>query len=210
MARRCSQIGYECSRIENMSALTSHLLGDTRTAVLGALLLRPDDRLHVRELARVTGISPGTLHRELTALASLDVLTRRAEGRQVYYAANRASPVFQELAGLVRKTAGLVDVLRDALMPYRDRIVASFVYGSVAEGTETARSDVDLMIVGDIGFVEAVRALAQTDSTLRREVNPTVMKVADFRAKRKARHGFVTTIWKAPKLWVIGDADELG
>src|SRR5262249_23222235 len=150
----CFELGYKCSRNENMSALTSHLLGNTRTAVLGALLLRPDDRLHVRELARVTGISAGTLHRELTALASLDVLTRRVEGRQVYYAANRMNPVFEELAGLLRKTAGLVDVLRDSLIPYRDRIAAAFVYGSLAAGTESARSDVDLMIVGDIGFAE--------------------------------------------------------
>jgi predicted nucleotidyltransferase len=193
-----------------MSALTSHLLGNTRTAVLGALLLRPDDRLHVRELARVTGISAGTLHRELTALAALEVLTRRVEGRQVYYAANRANPVFEELAGLLRKTAGLVDVLRDALISYRKRIAAAFVYGSLAAGTETSRSDVDLMIVGDVGFAEAVRALAPAESMLRREVNPTVMKPADFSRKRKARDSFITTVWKSPKLWVIGDAGELG
>jgi predicted nucleotidyltransferase len=193
-----------------MSALTSHLLGNTRTAVLGALLLRPDDRLHVRELARVTGISAGTLHRELTALAALEVLTRRVEGRQVYYAANRANPVFEELAGLLRKTAGLVDVLRDALISYRERITAAFMYGSLAAGTETSRSDVDLMIIGDVGFAEAVRALAPAESILRREVNPTVMKRADFLRKRKARDAFIATVWKAPKLWVIGDAGELG
>jgi predicted nucleotidyltransferase len=193
-----------------MSALTSHLLGNTRTAVLGALLLRPDDRLHVRELARVTGISAGTLHRELTALAALEVLTRRVEGRQVYYAANRANPVFEELAGLLRKTAGLVDVLRDALISYRERITAAFVYGSLAAGTETSGSDVDVMIIGDVGFAETVRTLAPTEPILRREVNPTVMKRADFLRKRKARDGFITTVWKAPKLWVIGDAGELG
>ena len=193
-----------------MSALTSHLLGDTRTSVLGALLLRPEVRLHVRELARVTGISPGTLHRELSALVALDVLTRSAEGRQVYYAVNRACPVFEELAGLLRKTAGLVDVLRDALIPYRDRIQAAFVYGSLAAGTESARSDVDLMIIGDTGFAEIVKALSPTQKILRREVNPTVMKLSDFRRKRKERDGFVTTLWKSPKLWVIGDADEPG
>jgi len=205
-----SQFSYKCSQNENMSALTRHLLGDTRTAVLSALLLRPDDRVHVRELARITGVSPGTLHRELTALASLDVLTRRAEGRQVYYTANRANPVFEELAGLLRKTAGLVDVLRDALIPYRDHIDAAFVYGSLAAGTETAGSDVDLMIIGNLGFAEAVRTLAPTQTALRREVNPTVMKSADFRRKRKERQGFVSTLWKSPKLWVIGAASELG
>ncbi|HEY4138658.1 MAG TPA: nucleotidyltransferase domain-containing protein, partial [Casimicrobiaceae bacterium] len=127
-----------------------------------------------------------------------------------YYAANRASPVFEELAGLLRKTAGLVDVLRDALISYRGRITAAFVYGSLAAGTETSGSDVDLMVIGDVGFAEAVRALAPAESILRREVNPTVMKRTDFLRKRKVRDGFVTTVWKAPKLWVIGDVVELG
>ena len=205
-----SQISYKRSLIENMNTLAQFLLGDTRTAVLAALLLRPQDRLHVRELARLTGISPGTLHRELTSLASRDVLTRTGEGRQVYYSANTASPVFEELAGFLRKTAGLVDVLREALEARIDRVDAAFVYGSLAAGTEGARSDVDLMIIGDLAFADAVRALAPTEARLRREVNPTVMKAAEFRRKRKERDGFVSTVFKGPKLWVIGDAHELG
>jgi len=193
-----------------MNALTSHLFGDTRTAVLAVLLLHPQERMHVREIARLTGVSPGTLHRELTALAGLGVLTRTPEGRQVYYTANRSNPVFEELSGLLRKTAGLVDVLRDALLPLVDRIDAAFVYGSLASGTEGVHSDVDVMIVGDLGFADVVRTLAPTQAALRREVNPTVMKLAEFRRKRKERDGFVSGVWKAPKLWVIGDARELG
>lgn len=100
-----------------MKSLISHLLGDTRTAILAVLLLRPDEPQHVRELARLTGVSPGTLHRELTALESLGVLRRNAVGRQVYFAANRECPVFEELAGLLRKTAGLADGKRAARTP---------------------------------------------------------------------------------------------
>jgi predicted nucleotidyltransferase/DNA-binding transcriptional ArsR family regulator len=89
-----------------MRSLAGQLLGDTRTAILVALLLRPDEPQHLRELARQTGVSPGTLHRELTALESLGVLSRNAVGRQVFFSANRACPVFEELAGLLRKTVG--------------------------------------------------------------------------------------------------------
>ena len=96
-----------------MKSLISYLLGDTRTAILAVLLLRPDEPQHVRELARLTGVSPGTLHRELTALESFGVLRRNAVGRQVFFTANRECPVFEELAGLVRKTAGLVDATRE-------------------------------------------------------------------------------------------------
>jgi DNA-binding transcriptional ArsR family regulator len=193
-----------------MKSLISHLLGDTRTAILAVLLLRPDEPQHVRELARLTGVSPGTLHRELTALESLGVLRRNAVGRQVFFAANRECPVFEELAGLVRKTAGLVDVVRNALLPHASHIDAAFIYGSVAAGTETSRSDVDVMILGELPFAEAVKALAPAQGSLRREVNPTVMKSAEFLRKRRAKDNFVTTVWKAPRLWVIGSDHELG
>ena len=193
-----------------MKSLISHLLGDTRTAILAVLLLRPDEPQHVRELARLTGVSPGTLHRELTALESLGVLRRNAVGRQVFFAANRECPVFEELAGLVRKTAGLVDVVRNALLPHAARIGAAFIYGSVAAGTETSRSDVDVMILGGLPFAEAVKALAPAQVSLRREVNPTVMKSAEFLRKRRAKDSFVSAVWKAPRLWVIGSDHELG
>lgn len=193
-----------------MKSLISHLLGDTRTAILAVLLLRPDEPQHVRELARLTGVSPGTLHRELTALESFGVLRRNAVGRQVFFTANRECPVFQELAGLVRKTAGLVDVVRNALLPHAARIGAAFIYGSVAAGTETSRSDVDVMILGELPFTEAVKALAPAHALLRREVNATVMKSTEFLRKRRAKDSFVSAVWKAPRLWVIGSDHELG
>lgn len=193
-----------------MKSLIHHLLGETRTAILAALLLRPETPRHLRDLVRTTGASPGALHRELTALAGLGVLLREQVGRQVYYRANRACPVIDELTGLLRKTAGLVDVLREALEVTGERIAAAFVYGSMATGTETERSDVDIMIIGDIGFAHAVRALAPAQATLQREINPTVMKADAFRHKLGAADHFVANVWNAPKLWVIGSKDELG
>lgn len=193
-----------------MKSPISHLLGDTRTAILAALLLRPEEPQHLRGLARLTGVSPGTLHRELTALTSLGILHRNQVGRQVFFAANRECPVFEELAGLLRKTAGSVEVIRDVLQPHASRIRAAFVYGSVAAGTEISSSDVDVMILGDISFGEAVQALAPAEASLRREINATVMKPEEFLHKRKAKDGFVSTVWGGPKLWVIGGEDELG
>lgn len=103
-----------------MKSLAHQLLGKTRSAVLGALLLHPESALHVRELARLTGASPGSLHRELRRLSGLGLLSREEIGRQVHYRANTESPVYLELAGFLRKTAGMVDVLRDALPPLGD------------------------------------------------------------------------------------------
>ena len=193
-----------------MKTLISHLLGDTRTTILAQLLLHPEKRVHVRELSRTTGVSPGALHRELTALVSFGVLAREEVGRQVFYSADRSCPVFEDLAGLLRKTAGLVDVLAEAIEPYRDHVEAAFVYGSMASGKQGIHSDVDVMLVGDISFSDAVRAFAPTQEKLRREVNPIVMKASEFRRKLRERDGFVRSTWKSPKLWIAGRASELG
>jgi len=191
-------------------SLASQLLGSTRSAVLGALFLHPESALHVRELARVTGASPGSLHRELRTLAELGLLERGESGRQVFYRANRTSPVFDEIAGLLRKTSGLADVLREALAPLAARIAVALVYGSVAAGQEGPRSDVDVMVLGQAGFAEVVGALAPVQEALRREVNPTVMTRAEFARRRKARDGFVATLLREPKIWLIGDNHDLG
>jgi predicted nucleotidyltransferase len=191
-----------------MKPLIRHLLGDTRTAILAALLLRPDQGRHLRDLERTTGVSPGALHRELTALVALGVLRREQVGRQVFYRADPACPILPELSGLLRKTAGLVDVLRDALAPLSDSIEMAFVYGSMAKGTPHAHSDVDLMIVGSVGFADVVLALQHAQESIGREINPTVLSRKEFEKRRKQRDSFVATIWQEPRLWLMGDADE--
>lgn len=193
-----------------MKSLADQLLGSSRAAVLAVLLLRPDESLHVRELARLTGVSPGTLHRELRALTGLGLLQRRAVGRQVFYTANPSSPVFEDLAGLLRKTAGLVDVLRSALAPLADRIERAFVYGSMASGQTHAHSDIDVMVIGDLGFADVVLALAPAQESLRREINPTVLSAADFKRKRRQVDGFVAKVLKGSTLWLMGSNDAPG
>lgn len=133
-------------------SLAHFLLGQSRCAVLRTLLLRPDAALHVRELARLTGVSPGSLHRELRTLADMGLLLRQETGHQVYYRANPQCPIFEDLASLLQKTAGLVDVLRESHAPLTGRIEMAFVDGSMARGQEHAHSDVDVMLVGDLDF----------------------------------------------------------
>jgi predicted nucleotidyltransferase len=191
-----------------MSSIAHFLLGQTRSSVLGTLLLHPESSLHVRELARLTGASPGSLHRDLRAMTALGLLLRQEVGRQVHYRANTQSPVFDELAGLLRKTAGLVDVLRDALAPVADQIDYAFVYGSMASGAEHALSDVDVMVVGKIGFGDAVQALSAAQDKLRREVNPTVLTPAQVARKLKEKNSFVAQVWAKPRLWIIGGDED--
>lgn len=193
-----------------MNSLAHFLLGQTRSAVLGTLLLQPDKSLHVREIARLTGANAGSLHRELRKLAELGVLTRSQIGRQVNYRANTACPVYEELAGLLRKTSGMADVLRSALLPLTGQIDTAFVYGSMASGKIHAHSDVDVMIVGSLGFAEAVIALESAQQGLGREVNPTVFSCEEFDKRRHKNGDFVAMVMEQPKIWLIGEPDESG
>ena len=181
-----------------------------RRQVLGLLLLRPEDSLHVRELSRLTGVQAGSLHRELRALTEAGLLLREPAGNQVRYRANRTCPIFPQLAEIFRKTTGLVDLLRDALAPLADRIEAAFVFGSIADGSEMGTSDVDLFVLGKATFAEVVAALAPLRERLGREVNPVVMRRAEFAAQRAKKDRFLKRVMAEPKLFVIGSADDLG
>jgi len=189
-------------------SIATHLLGRTRSAVLSTLLLHPEVSLHVHELARRTGASAGSLHRELRTLAELGVLLRQEVGRQVHYRANPSSPVFAELAGLLRKTAGLADVLRNALLPLGKKVALAFVFGSVAAGSERLGSDVDVMVLGSASFADLARALAQAQEALGREINPTVMAPRDFARKLAAGDGFARSVAKGPRIWLMGGEDD--
>lgn len=193
-----------------MKPLIHHLLGETRTAILAALLMRPERPLHVRELARLTSTSPGSLHRELRALTGYGVLLREDRGHQVFYRANPDCPVLPDLTGLIRKTAGIVDVLRSALAELDDRIEIAFVYGSMAKGSPHAYSDIDVLIVGRLGFVELLAALQPAQSSLQRDVNPTVLTREQFTQRLAEPGSFVASIWKEPKLWLKGSDHEPG
>jgi predicted nucleotidyltransferase len=186
------------------------LFGTYRRQVLGLLLMRPDEGLYVRQIARLTGVPTGSLHRELRALADVGLLLREPAGNQVRYRANRNCPIHVELTEIFRKTSGLVDLLRDALAPLSDRIFVAFVFGSVARGTETGASDLDLCVLGDVGLVDVVNAVLPLRERLGREINPVVMTREEFFAQRSQDDRFVSRVMSEPKLFVIGSGDELG
>lgn len=194
----------------NLTPLADLLLGPLRQRVLSRLLLHPDTSLHVRELARQTGSQPGTLNRELAKLAQAGVLLRQQVGNQVHYQANRACPVFDELAGLLRKTAGLAAVLVDALaqLAAAGRAQVALVFGSVARGEESADSDVDVLILGDLSLADAVEALHPAQAVLHREINPVVYRPADFAATLAAGNTWAREVAARPKLFLIGGAND--
>lgn len=190
--------------------LVELLFGGYRRRILSLLLLHPENSFYVREIGRLTGVPAGSLHRELSQLTEAGLLKRTQAGNQVRYQADRSCPIYEELAGVFRKTAGLADVLREALEPLGTAVTTAFVFGSVAQGKERTTSDVDVMVVGKAKFEKVVGALAAAQERLRRDVNPVVMALPEFRAKAKARDRFVSRILNEPKIMLKGDLRELG
>lgn len=181
-----------------------------RRRLLAVLCVHSGQWFHLRELERLTeAASVGSIKKELDLLVGVGLLKVRKVGNQTQFCANEDHPVYPELLGLVRKSTGLVDVLRGALAPVADQIKVAFVYGSMAQGTETPLSDVDVMILGELGFGEAVTALYDSQSTLGREINPKVMTLVEWEHRKTSGNGFVQDVMAKPKLFVLGGADEL-
>jgi uncharacterized protein len=189
-------------------SLSKVLFGQSRRSILVLLYGHADEQFYLREIARRAGTGIGATQRELGQLTDAGLLHRLRRGNQVYYQANRKNPIFAELKSILAKTSGIRDILYEGLTPLEDRIKLAFVYGSIARGEETAPSDVDLMVVGEVGFKNVVAALSEIEPKLGREVNPTVFGPREFREKLAAKNHFLSTVAKEKKLFVIGDERE--
>ena len=180
-----------------------------RARALAWLVTHPDERYFVRQLTGILGKDSTNVSRELAKLARMGLLNCQQEGRQKYYQVNRDSAVYEEIRGLAVKTFGVADILREALSPLARRIRVAFLIGSFADGRENAQSDVDLVVIGSVGFAEVSRVLGPGQEKLGREINPTVYPEAEFVSKVAEGHHFVRSILKAKKIFLVGDSDDL-
>jgi len=196
-------------KMRTTSDVGSLLFGRARRLILGWLLGHADEAFFLRQLVRQTGLSTGSVQRELDALVAAGLVTRRKDGRQVYFQPDRTSPVFPELQSLFVKTSGLADVLRRTLAPLADRITTALVYGSAARGELRNESDVDLLVIGEVTFGEVVDVLGEPQRILGREINPVVYTPADFRARAAAGRHFVSSVLKTDLIFIIGGRDDL-
>jgi predicted nucleotidyltransferase len=192
-------------------SLADALFSGTQQRVLALLFGQPDRSFYANELIALARAGSGAVQRELARLAKSGLATVQVSGNQKHYQANPASPIFQELCGVVRKTMGLAEPLREAIAPLAKRINAAFVYGSVAKRSDSASSDIDLMIVSnDLTYADLFEALEAVSQQLGRKVNPTIFTPSEL-AKRAASGGaFVKRVLEQPKVWLKGDERALG
>jgi predicted nucleotidyltransferase len=202
--------GMGTKQASSASALASALFSPVQQRVLGLLFGQPGRRFQSAELIRLAGSGTGAVHRQLSRLESSGWVRVTRVGNQKYYEANADCPVYAELQGLIVKTVGLVEPLRRVLEPLADEIEAAFVYGSIAKGSDTADSDIDLLVISNnLSYPEIFKALESAETVLARPVNPNVMTPREWREKSLERGSFVARIATQPRLFVIGSDNEL-
>ncbi|WP_292617914.1 MULTISPECIES: nucleotidyltransferase domain-containing protein [unclassified Nitrobacter] len=195
---------------EPVSNLSNALFSRVQARVLGIFFRHPDQTFQLTEIFAKADSGRGAVQRELEKLTDVGIVSIIPFGNRKLYQVNRESPIFNELHQLVLKTTGIAEPLQEALAPYRQHITAAFVYGSIAKGSDTARSDIDLMIIGEkLGYSEIYSLLQKAETVLARPVNPNLMTMSEWTKKLKGKNSFVVKILSQPKLFIFGSEDEL-
>jgi predicted nucleotidyltransferase len=190
--------------------LSSALFSKVQQRVLGLIFAHPDRSFYTSEIIRTVDSGTGAVERELTRLKRSGLVSVERIGNQKHYRANPHSPIFEELQGLVLKTVGMAEPLKKALEPYADKIKTAFVYGSVAKGSDTAQSDIDLMVIGDdLNYSDLYTAFQDAESHLLRKINPTFLSTDEWRRRSSQEGSFLKKLGSSPKMFILGSENDL-
>lgn len=196
-------------RAQAHSSVANALFSKTQQRVLAVLFGNPTRSFYANEVITLAGSGTGSVQRELARLDAAGLVAVTRIGNQKHYQANVSAPIFEELHGLILKTSGLADILRAALAPLADRIDTAFIYGSLAKGEDTAKSDVDLMVISDsLSYPDLYAALEEATTRIGRTVNPSLYKPQDFNKRVKEGNAFMRRVLAQPKIWLIGEKRE--
>ena len=191
-------------------SISNALFSKVQQRVLALIFGQPERSFYTSEILRKVHSGTGAVERELSRLQRSGLVSVERIGNQKHYRANHQSPIFAELRSLVVKTVAVIEPIRKSLEPYSDSIKAAFVYGSVAKGTDTASSDIDLMVIGDdLNYSELYAALQDAEDALCRKVSPVFLSLGDWRRKASEKGSFVSKVNLLPKIFVFGSEQEL-
>lgn len=184
------------------------LFTKTQQKVLGLLFGKPDQSFYLNEITKLSQMGRGTIKRELERMEAAGIVVKKRIGNQNHYQANSECPVYSELMGIARKTFGVADVIKAALNSILDEVAFAFIYGSVAKGEDTAKSDIDLLIVSnELTYSEVMERLLDCETSIGRPINPTIYNVDQIEKKLKQDNAFVSRVMEQPKIWIKEDED---
>ena len=190
-------------------SLKDAVFTDSQAKVYLWIYGQPERSYHLSELRRLTGLGSASLQREINRLVVAGLANSTLKGNQRQISANRQSPLFKELSDLTRKVMGAAALLTEALRPIEQKIEVAFLYGSVAKQSDTAESDVDLMLVGsDLTLSKVLEQLLPVEEMLCRKVNPTCYTVGEFKKRLSDTDSFVNKVLSQPLIQLFGNMDD--
>ncbi len=189
-------------------SLADALFTTTQQRLLGLLFGQPERTYFVTELIELADVGRGAVQRELARLAGSELVVIERHGNQKHYRANPDSPIYKELCSIVSKTVGIEENVRVALQPLEARLTLALIYGSVAKHSDTATSDIDLLVVSDELTLEDLYAtLSAVEQQLGRQVNPTLYTDSEFRKRRSGNNAFLSRVLAGPTVVLLGQLD---
>jgi predicted nucleotidyltransferase len=187
-----------------------HFILGVQQRLLALIFGHPDKSFYMSEIVRTLRSGTGAVERELVRLQQSGLVSVERIGNQKHFRANRKAPIFQELYGIIQKTIGLHDPLRHSLELHADRIQVAFVYGSIAKGTDTSNSDIDLMVIGDdLTYSDLYSGLEEAEKSLARPINPTILDLAQWNRMRSEKISFIEKVSGQPKVFIFGTEADL-
>jgi predicted nucleotidyltransferase len=194
---------------EQDTSLASALFSGVQQRLLALIFGHPERSYYMSEIVRHLQSGTGAVDRELARLQKSGLIDVERIGNQKHYRANADSPIFNELQGIIQKTVGLKEPLQSALEGHREQIKVAFVYGSVAKKSDNARSDIDLMVIGDdLVYSDLYGALQEAEKTIGRTVNPTIMNASQWQ-KKQQDSAFVQKVSSQAKIFIFGSEADL-
>lgn len=191
-------------------SMSNALFSKVQQRVLALIFGHPERSFYTSEIVRSVHSGTGAVERELSRLRRSGLVSVESIGNQKHYRANSQSPIFQELRSLVLKTVALIEPLRKDLEPYLENIKVAFIFGSVATGTDTASSDIDVIVIGDgLDYSGLYTAFQNAEDILRRKIKPIILSPAEWRRKASARDSFINSVSGQSKLFIVGSETDL-
>jgi predicted nucleotidyltransferase len=180
----------------------------TRKELFRLYFTKPDQEYYLRELERILNTPVSMIRKELTRLEEDGVFLSRRKGNSTYYLLNDSYPLFNELKSIVFKTIGIQGLLRE-IMSKMKGIEVAFIYGSFAKHEENAKSDIDLLLIGELDDSRLLREIHKLEERLKREINYTIFRKDEFKQKIKEKDPFIMDLLKNPKIFLVGDQNDL-
>ena len=203
------QTGTSPSREKRLDGLRLLGFSESLATLIRFFAVHPSQRWRFREIQQRLNPGSASLQLNLARLVDLGVARREVHQSSVSYSIVQESRVWWSLTRLVGELCEPETLIKEAVKDVPG-ISAAFIFGSVAAGTATSESDIDLFVVGDnFDRNTFYRNVAEAQQLSGKAINTVAYSTEQFASRLGARTGFIREVLLGKKIWVGGDALQI-